>query len=206
MATDHGESKGNKKKLPERQKWLVLTKVGKALLLIERIISTYLTGFIIVGVVTAVCYELSLRLFLNRSITGLPEVAELMVVVITFTALASLQKENAHITMDTISNRLIRTKAGPFLRLFHSLLSVVLFIFIFYVLISITVEAHELGHTTMSIFMPIWPVFVFVSLGSLVMLIRLCVQMKEGIQDLIEGVKLKENTLDDSVKARAKEG
>jgi hypothetical protein len=38
------------------------------------------------------------------------------------------------------------------------------------------------------------------------MLIRLCVQMKEGIQDLIEGVKLKENTLDDSVKARAKEG
>jgi len=158
------------------------SKTAKRLFeIIENVVSAYLTALIIAGLSISMCIEVVQRWIFNRSFVGLPEVLEIIAVVITFTALSTVQRSDAHVAMRTILDKLMQGRAGPIICFINALGVFALFIFISFVLSVFTYQAYKVGHTTTNIFMPIWPGFFIATMGSILMIIRVGIQMKGAL-------------------------
>ena len=152
--------------------------VLKAFFISENVISVYLSGFIIVSLVLAMCLEVLQRWMLGKSFIGLMELSELLAVVITFTSLSCVEKDDAHIKMALLSNWLTKRRAGRVVNSLNSLAQLALFALIMYVLLLYTVKAYQLGHTTPNVSLVIWPFFAMATLGSFIMVVRIGLEMK----------------------------
>jgi TRAP-type C4-dicarboxylate transport system permease small subunit len=155
----------------------------------EKVISTYLSGILIVSLVAAMCVEILLRFTLNKSLLGLPEVVEVAVMVLTFTALAMVQRDDGHIKMAGIITWLMKRRAGQVVKFLTMLAVVTLFVLISWVLVDYTVEAYRVKHTTWNIYMPLWPAYIIVTLASIITLLRLVVQMKNLLLEILKDPK-----------------
>lgn len=152
--------------------------------LIEKLVSLYFTGALIICLIISMCIEVLIRWTLNISILGLPETVEMGIIVITFISLATVQKAHGHIKMDSIINQFKNRRAGRVMQFFNSLLSTMLFILITYILASFTLVAYKVGHVTMNIYLPRWPSYFLATLGSFMMSIRLIIQMIEQFTNI----------------------
>jgi TRAP-type C4-dicarboxylate transport system permease small subunit len=152
---------------------------------VEHAVSVYLTGAMIIFLIGGMCIEVFLRWALNDSMIGLPEVVETLVVMMTFLALAEVQRVDSHIKMDVIIEKLKKRRIGKILRLFNSIAIAAICALIAYVLADYTILAYKAGHVTMNIFMPRWPTYFVSTVGTVFMLIRICVEMK----NIIDGLK-----------------
>jgi TRAP-type C4-dicarboxylate transport system permease small subunit len=147
----------------------------------EEVISVYLTAFVITCMVAAVVIELLARVFLSESIMGLPEAIELAVEAITFTGMAVVQREQAHIRMDMIINLLMKRRIGVILNSISHLLVLLLIAFFCYALAWNTLKSYQWGHSTGTIYLKIWPVHLLVTIASVILWIRLAIQMKDNL-------------------------
>ena len=174
----------------------ILKNLARIFTITEEIISLYFTGTVIVILVVAMCVEIVLRFTLNKSLLGLPEVVELAVVAITFTGLALVQRDDSHIKMDTLITWLMKRRVGHVVKFLTALSIAALFVIVSWVLAQYTLVAYEVGHTTWNIYMPIWPVYLLVTLASIIMLIRLIVQMKDHLLHILKNSKEPRGNLD----------
>ena len=170
----------------ERDRFSSSRILGKALYTIEEVISNYLTGAIIIGLIVAMCFEILLRWGFERSLIGLPETVEMLVVVATFISLAVAQRTESHIKMDALVERLKGKRAGFILIFINSIISIALFLFLGLLLGRYTIIAYQVGHKTMNIFVPRWPSYLFASLGSFIMVGRLVLQAKDQLLQILK--------------------
>jgi TRAP-type C4-dicarboxylate transport system permease small subunit len=177
-------------KRPGHRESSILRMLERAYNRAEYAISTYFTGLVVIGLILTIIYELCIRVVINKSLIGLPEVAELLVVIITFTTLATVQRENAHITMDTILIMLMkRGRIGLVVEAFNTLAAIGLFIFIFYTLGQYDLQAYQSRYSTQTIYMPVWPIYFVATLGSLLMIFRLGIQLKDLLYQIVKNPK-----------------
>jgi TRAP-type C4-dicarboxylate transport system permease small subunit len=158
----------------------------KAFYLIEQLISNWLTGAIIVGLIGAMCLEVTLRWVFERSLIGLPEIVEMLVVIITFTSLAVAQRNESHIKMSVLLEMLEGKRASFILSFINSIISIALFLFLALLLARYTIVAYEAGHKTMNIFIPRWPSYLLATLGSFIMTGRLAMQAKKQLLQILK--------------------
>ena len=171
----------NKGDLPNKSSDVSIPE--KAVSIMEIVLSNYLTGFLIVGLVLAVCCDIAVRIVINKSIIGLAEVAQNAMVVITFTTLAAIQKDKAHITMDTIIEKIRYRRSGVIVQFLTTVGELMLFAFMFLCLAHTTLVSYQVKHVTQVIYMPIWPVHLLATLGALALVGRAAMQLKG---DLVE--------------------
>ena len=167
----------------------ILTTLEKIFDNIEKAIALYFTGILIVCLVVSMCIEVLLRFIFNDSLLGLPETVELAVVTITFTSLVLVQREDSNIKVDALISWLVGRKIGYVINFFTSLAIAALFAIIALVLVNYTITAIEVDHTTLNIFLPIWPVYVLVTLSSIIIVIRVLVQTKDHLMNIIKDQK-----------------
>jgi len=140
---------------------------------IEETISFYLGGLLIVFVMLFVATEIISRLILNYSFVGIVDIIELCVLVICFVTLSGVQREDAHIKMDLVTDKLSGTKAGSIVKRVNLLLMTLTIAIICYAVGKAGFALFQAGNVTMTIYLPIWPAMVFVTVGCFLMLIRL---------------------------------
>lgn len=170
-------------------KYPALQILGKAFNTIEKVMSLYVTGTLIVCLVASMCVEIILRFIFNMSLLGLPEVVELAVVTITFTSLALVQKEDSNIKVDALISWFGGRKIGHAINFLTSLAVAVLFVIISWVLAKFALSAFEIGHTTWNIYLPIWPVYTLVTISSIIIVIRVLVQMTDHLMNILKNQK-----------------
>jgi TRAP-type C4-dicarboxylate transport system permease small subunit len=189
MSSSNSRKRDNGKR-HEHQESSVPHILERAYNRVEYAISTYFTGLVVIGLILTIIYELSIRVVINKSLIGLPEVAELLVVIITFTTLATVQRENAHITMDTILIMLMkRGRIGIVVKAFNTLAAIALFIFIFYVLGQYDLHAYQSRYSTQTIYLPVWPIYLIATLGALLMVFRLGIQLRYLLYNITRNPK-----------------
>ncbi len=66
----------------------------------------FVAGILIILMMLAVGSEVVTRYFLNRAIVGVVDIAEILILYITFMAAAWLLKGDGHVKMDLVLNRL----------------------------------------------------------------------------------------------------
>ena len=177
MMPDSGIGQSDHDRTMEGNRLEVL-RILKIFFLLETAVSVYLVGFLIVSLVSAMCIEVLRRWILGKSFIGLMELSELLAVVIAFTSLSCVQKADAHIKMELLSDRLAKRRAGRMVNSLNALAQVALFALITYVLGLYTLKAYQVGHTTPNVCLLIWPFFLTATLGSFVMLVRVGLGMK----------------------------
>ena len=159
----------------------------KVFYIIEQLISNYLTGVLIIGLILSMCLEITLRWCFRESMVGLPETVEMFVVAATFTSLAIAQRTESHIKMDALLKKLEGRRSGNILKFINTIIVMALFVVLGIILCRYTIIAYQVGHVTMNIFLPRWPSYFFASLGSLIMLCRLAIQAKEQFKQIKNG-------------------
>lgn len=156
---------------------------------IEKVLSLYLAGVLIVCLVVSMCVEIVLRFAFNDSLLGLTACVELAVITITFTSLALVQKEDEHIKVDALLSWLMGRKVGYIINFLTSLAIVALFISIAWVLAKYAIVAYKVGHTTWNIYLPIWPVYALASVSTTIIVVRVFVQTKDNLLRMVSKLK-----------------
>jgi len=146
----------------------------------ENIFSFYLNGIIICFVMFFISTEIICRRFFNFSFLGVMDIVELTMLIIAFTSLSGVQRDDRHIKVDLIEKKLQGRWSGFILSLFNKLLTLAVAIVLFYIAIRAAMEAYQDNILTWMIYLPKWPAVVFVPIGWLLLCIRVGIQIRQG--------------------------
>jgi TRAP-type C4-dicarboxylate transport system permease small subunit len=162
---------------------------------IERIFTVYIPGGIVVIVGIFISAEILARLLFNYSFFGVVDVVEQTMVLLTFLSLAVTQIGRTHITMDMLPKKLERRRAGPILDCVLLALSILIMAFVLMTMAWYLFRAYKSGLTTVTLFMPVWPFALGMSLGVLFMILRLAKQFKKSFLQALAFKSLPEKKL-----------
>jgi TRAP-type C4-dicarboxylate transport system permease small subunit len=154
---------------------------GRVFETVENIFSFYLNGLIIGFVMFFISTEIICRYFFNFSFLGVMDIVELTMLVIAFASLSGVQRYERHIKVDLVERRLQGKWGGFVLKLFNRLLTLVVSIVLFYISIMALIEAYQDNILTWMIYLPKWPTVAFVPVGWLLLCIRVCIQIRQGL-------------------------
>ena len=112
------------------------------------------------------------RYFFQAAITWQNELVTMLLVASTFIGSAYVLSEKAHVSMDWVYDFLSKKNIIR-LKIFTSLLSLVFFIFLFYLAYKITSEAFIKNYNTGTIWgPPLWIPYSSMLIGSIVMILQ----------------------------------
>jgi TRAP-type C4-dicarboxylate transport system permease small subunit len=132
----------------------------------------FLAGIILVFIMLSVCMEVILRYFLNRPQMWVTEVTEVLLLYITFLGTTWLLRQEGHVKVDIILNRL-KPKTLAFLGIFSSAIGI-------FVSITLTVSGFQLTwdyvqrgiYTPTAMEIPVSIIIVIIPIGSLMLLVQ----------------------------------
>jgi len=132
----------------------------------------FLAGVILVFIMLSVCMEVILRYFLNRPQMWVTEVTEVLLLYITFLGTTWLLRQEGHVKVDIILNRL-KPKTLALLGIFSSAIGVL-------VSITLTVSGFQLTwdyvqrgiYTPTAMEIPVSIIIVIIPVGSLMLLVQ----------------------------------
>ena len=140
----------------------------------DRVINvmTFLAGLTLVFIMFSVCLEVILRYFLNRPQVWVTEVTECLLLYVTFLGSAWLLREEGHVQVDIVLNRL-KPASAAFLGIISSLIglfvSIVLAIYGF----DVTWDYYRRGiYTPSAMEIPVSAILVIIPIGSLLLFVQ----------------------------------
>jgi TRAP-type C4-dicarboxylate transport system permease small subunit len=89
----------------------------------------FLGGIFLVFLTGVLNYEVVQRKLFNRSLLGIDEILELAMIPVAFLAIILIQRDEGHLKVDLLYDKIIKTKAGPLYRRAISAISLIFFIF-----------------------------------------------------------------------------
>lgn len=153
----------------------------------EEIVSFVLGGWLVVFLMFMMAFQIFSRYLFNYPFKGVSDLVCLIVVVITFVSLSGVQREKGHISMNLLADRLSGRWSGAVLELVVLLLMLVTTSFIFYVVLSRPGYFYKANAITEVLYIPQWPVAIVMPIGALLLLVRVCLQIKEQINIILKG-------------------
>jgi C4-dicarboxylate transporter DctQ subunit len=146
----------------------------KLMTLFDRVVDgmIFLAGVILVFIMLSVCMEVVLRYFLNRPQMWVTEVTEVLLLYITFLGTTWLLRQEGHVKVDIILNRL-KPKTLALLGIFSSAIGI-------FVSITLTVSGFQLTwdyvqrgiYTPTAMEIPVSIIIVIIPVGSLMLLVQ----------------------------------
>ncbi|MEJ2726617.1 MAG: TRAP transporter small permease subunit [Deltaproteobacteria bacterium] len=132
----------------------------------------FLAGLILVFIMLSVCMEVILRYFLNRPQMWVTEVTEVLLLYITFLGTTWLLRQEGHVKVDIILNRL-KPKAIALMGIVTSAIGI-------FVSITLTVSGFQLTwdylqrgiYTPTAMEIPVSIIIVIIPVGSLMLLVQ----------------------------------
>lgn len=132
----------------------------------------FLAGLILVFIMLTVCLEVILRYFLNRPQIWVTEVTECLLLYITFLGSAWLLRQEGHVRVDILLNRL-RPRLNAFLGIFSSIIGVFVSLTLTIYGFSVTWDYFQRGiYTPTAMEIPVSAIIVIIPVGSLMLLVQ----------------------------------
>ena len=150
----------------------------------------YLGMIFLIGLMAMVVFEVVARYVFNHPMQGYIDIMEMMMVLLVFLTLAYCQREGGHIRMELFMTRVLRGGRRYHLaEFFHLLISLVGFGIIALFAVVETLHAREVGDSTMTIYLPTWPVRLLAAIGAIFLCLRFILQMVQSLREVAVGVK-----------------
>ncbi|WP_077212149.1 TRAP transporter small permease [Bacillus dakarensis] len=121
------------------------------------------------------------RYFFNKPIAGQIEITEMFMVLSIYLGMAYTQREKGHVGMDLFVNKVLRGTANRISNFLVLILSLIINLLIAYYSFTRTITTYQQGGESMYLGIPMWPLPLFVSIGSIVLCLRLIYESKESI-------------------------
>ena len=129
----------------------------------------FLSQVIIFLIMLTTCYDVFMRYIFSKPTNWSIEIGALSLVFIAFLAGAELTRNNHHIQMDLIFNRL-KPRGQKYVDLFLFVVAILFCLVLFWVSSKTTLIVYKTGILTGGAFrIPIWMYYIVVPLGSLIM-------------------------------------
>ena len=153
-----------------------LLSIKKSFLVFEDLLSFYLPGIIIVGLMVLMCLEIFIRFFLNSSILGVVEIVEFSVIVILFTGLAGTQREKGHVRMNLLIEHVSIGKVGILLEIINLFIIAGLCAVLSYPFIVMVLRFRKVNELSFYLSIPYWLIGLVMPAGLVFLIIRVIIQ------------------------------
>lgn len=137
----------------------------------------YFSGGCIVLLTILLSYEIVQRKLFNRSLLGIEEILELSMIFITFLALSSIQKDESHLRVDLLYDKIILSSRGRYFRFLILAVCFLFFIVFFVISCQYVLSMNATGEFTNTLHLPKVIFFVAIPFSAFVFVIRLIIQM-----------------------------
>jgi TRAP-type C4-dicarboxylate transport system permease small subunit len=135
-------------------------------------VMTFLAGILLVFIMLSVCLEVVLRTFINRPQIWVTEVTECLLLYITFLGTAWLLREEGHVKVDIVLNRL-KPQTTAFLGIISSIMGVLVSITLTIYGFNVTWDYFQRGiYTPTALEIPVYLILLIIPIGSLMLFIQ----------------------------------
>ena len=135
-------------------------------------VMTFLAGILLVFIMLSVCLEVILRSFINRPQICVTEVTECLLLYITFLGTAWLLREEGHVKVDIVLNRL-KPQTTAFLGIISSIMGVLVSITLTIYGFNVTWDYFQRGiYTPTALEIPVSAILLIIPIGSLMLFIQ----------------------------------
>jgi TRAP-type C4-dicarboxylate transport system permease small subunit len=142
---------------------------------------TFLAGLLLVFIMLAVCLDVILRTFFEVPQLWVTEVTEVLLLYITFLTSAWLLREEGHVRVDILLNRL-EPRTVAFLGIVSSLVGVLVSLVLAVFGTAVTWDYYQRGVYTPSVMeFPVWLILLVIPLGSAALLFQF---VRRGIRSV----------------------
>jgi C4-dicarboxylate transporter DctQ subunit len=148
--------------------------MNKPLNIFDRILNimTYLAGILLIFIMLSVCLEVVLRSFFNRPQIWVTEVTECLLLYITFLGTAWLLREEGHVKVDIILDRL-KPKTVALLGIISSLIGLFVSLILAIYGLSVTWSYFQRGiYTPTAMEIPVFAILLIIPIGSSMLFIQ----------------------------------
>lgn len=133
---------------------------------------TFLAGMILVFIMLSVCLEVILRYFMNRPQIWVTEVTECLLLYITFLSSAWLLREEGHVKVDIVLNRL-KPASVAFLGIVNSVIGIFVSVILTIYGFGVTWDYFQRGiYTPSAMEIPVSAILVIIPIGSLMLFVQ----------------------------------
>jgi len=175
VASNHGEAAALRSLPPVINRWLIA---------IEKCLAN-VAGCIILGMMSLTVIEITLRKLSGRSIEGVFEGVELMIVAIVYLGLAHVQSLEEHVRVELLITR-VPFKARQILEALNILLALAFFSLATWMTGKQAWESWLIRETTfLPAALPVWLARGLVTIGFFFLWMRLIIQLGERIYNLL---------------------
>lgn len=143
-----------------------------------------ITAVMLLGPIILACVEVIRRYFLGESWDWQQDVVTYMIISAAFLYFATTQRKESHLRVTLFVN-LVNKKsslAGHNVSLFAQLCSIIYLFYFTYYGVKMTVRTYVDDTLVLSQIMPLWPFFLFLTLGIAFMVITFLFQVYREIQ------------------------
>jgi C4-dicarboxylate transporter DctQ subunit len=148
-----------------------------------------LAGAILIFIMLSVCLEVIMRYFFNRPLIWVTEVTECLLLYITFLGTAWLLREDGHVTVDIVLNRL-RPRVAAFLGVVNSVIgSLVALVLTWYGALVMWDKFQRNVYTPSIMEIPIAAIIVIIPVGSVMLLTQFILRTTKFIRIFLSGNK-----------------
>lgn len=143
---------------------------------LERFFGYYIPGLFLLIITSGVFAEILLRKLFRTSLFGLEEFVSLAMIIITFLAMGAIQSDEAHVNMGFVVEKLKPTQRSK-VQLVALSISLIVFMVLIYAGTLYARDLYLKGAITPLREWKVWPVYVAFPAGSLLITIRLALQL-----------------------------
>lgn len=154
--------------------------------IIESFTGEYITGFFLLVSTFGIFFEIIARKVLLTSIFGLEEIVSFSMMILTFLTLSINQREEQHIRMELVVEKLTPTNRRLMQRI-SLVLSVLTFALITYAGVLYCIDLYDKEAITVLLAWPFWPIYIVVPLGSILLCLQLGVEFKNSFKEPVGG-------------------
>ena len=141
-----------------------------------------LAGVILIFIMLSVCLEVIMRYFLNRPLIWVTEVTECLLLYITFLGTAWLLREEGHVTVDIILNRL-EPKVAALLGIINSIIgSFVALVLTWYGTVVMWDKFQRHIYTPSIMEIPIAAIVIIIPVGSIMLFTQFLVRTTKFVR------------------------
>ncbi|MFH0913802.1 MAG: TRAP transporter small permease [Chloroflexota bacterium] len=152
---------------------------------------TYAGMVVLVGLMLMVTVEMTGRYLFNKPMLGYIDSMEMMMAVLVFLGISFTQWKGGHIRMELLMDKLQKKGGRPFhaVESLHLLIALIGFSLIAFYTYQNVVNAFTVGDVTAGALIPTWPARMGVLIGSILLCIRLVIQIVQNVTWAVLGVK-----------------
>ena len=157
---------------------------GRGFSAVEQWFGDVWCGVLIAFMTLFMCTEIFARLIFNYSFIGIVDIVSLCLVMITYACLAAVERDDSHIKMDLIPERLSGKVSGAVLESINMVLGMIAVGFLLYAVTITVISLQRVGGVTMTIYWPYWPAGLFMPIGCLLYIVRMGVNLRKALSKI----------------------